>query len=169
MTASSNSQFRASDQDRDRVLDLLQTAYADGRLTKDEYDQRAGYVLSAQVFAQLDTVTADLVVPAARPLATSRRTNSMAVASLVCGVGQMILFPFTTIPAIVCGHIARHQIRRTGENGSGLATGGLVLGYIGLAVLACLVAVTAVLIGHLHATLPAQAPNPIPPPGVPPG
>lgn len=28
------------------------------------------------------------------------------------------------------GHIAKRQIRRTGEQGSGLATAGLVLGYI---------------------------------------
>ena len=31
---------------------------------------------------------------------------------------------------IVFGHVARRQIRRTGEQGSGLATAGLWLGYI---------------------------------------
>lgn len=31
--------------------------------------------------------------------------------------------------AIVCGHIARRQIRTTGEQGDGLALAGLILGY----------------------------------------
>jgi Domain of unknown function (DUF4190) len=36
------------------------------------------------------------------------------------------------IVAIILGHIARRQIRRTGEGGRSLATAGLILGYIGL-------------------------------------
>ncbi|RIX30370.1 DUF4190 domain-containing protein [Amnibacterium setariae] len=31
---------------------------------------------------------------------------------------------------IVCGHIARRQIRSTGEQGDGLALAGLILGYV---------------------------------------
>lgn len=47
----------------------------------------------------------------------------MAILSLV--------FAFVFAPlGIVFGHIAKRQIRRTGEQGSGLATAGLVLGYI---------------------------------------
>lgn len=50
-------------------------------------------------------------------------TNVMAILSLV--------FAFVFAPlGIVFGHIAKRQIRRTGEQGSGLATAGLVLGYI---------------------------------------
>jgi hypothetical protein len=30
---------------------------------------------------------------------------------------------------IVCGHIARGQIKRTGEGGDGLALAGLIIGY----------------------------------------
>jgi hypothetical protein len=36
--------------------------------------------------------------------------------------------------AIVMGHVARAQIRRTGEHGGGFAIAGLVLGYVGLVV-----------------------------------
>jgi hypothetical protein len=39
--------------------------------------------------------------------------------------------PLATIPAVVCGHVARSQIRRTGEQGAGLALAGLILGWIG--------------------------------------
>lgn len=56
------------------------------------------------------------------------RTNQLAIAALVCGIGQFA-FPLAFIAAIILGHKARRQIRRTGEDGYGLATAGLVLGY----------------------------------------
>src|SRR5258708_21424781 len=62
-----------------------------------------------------------------------RRTNSLAVASLICALAQPFM-GVTTIPAIILGHMARGQIRRTGEDGDGLATSGLVLGWVGLGV-----------------------------------
>ena len=34
--------LRASDNDRDQVATVLSTAYAEGRLTKDEHDERLG-------------------------------------------------------------------------------------------------------------------------------
>jgi len=39
---------------------------------------------------------------------------------------------FTAIPAVICGHVARAKIRRSGGalGGKGIATAGLVLGYI---------------------------------------
>ena len=59
------------------------------------------------------------------PAATSSATNTMAVLALVFGFGG-------GLGGIIFGHVARGQIRRTGEGGWGLATAGLVLGYIGL-------------------------------------
>ena len=51
------------------------------------------------------------------------RTNTMAILSLI--------FAFVFWPlGIVFGHMARGQIRRTGEGGAGLATAGLVISYI---------------------------------------
>jgi Domain of unknown function (DUF4190) len=63
-------------------------------------------------------------------------TNIMAILSLV--------FAFVFAPAgIVLGHIAKKQIKQTGEQGSGLATAGLVLSYIftGISLIACCAAV----------------------------
>jgi hypothetical protein len=40
---------------------------------------------------------------------------------------------------VIFGHVARRQIRRTGQRGKGLATAGLILGYLGLAVIATFV------------------------------
>ncbi len=133
-------QLRAATADRDRATELLNAAYAEGRLTKDEHDARLSQVMTAATFAELDAVVADLPgghppAPAATP-----KTNSMAIASLVCGIGQVMFWPLITVPAIVLGHIARNQIRRDGEAGSGMALAGLILGYIGAGV-ALLVAI----------------------------
>jgi Domain of unknown function (DUF4190) len=56
----------------------------------------------------------------------------MAILSLV------LAFVFAPA-AIVLGHMAKRQIKTSGEEGSGLATAGLVLGYLftGLFVIAC--------------------------------
>ncbi len=63
-------------------------------------------------------------------------TNSLAVASLVCA------FLFAPL-GILFGHLSLSQIRRSGEQGHGLAIAGLVLSYA-ITVLTALVVVTAV-------------------------
>ena len=66
------------------------------------------------------------------PGALQPKTNSLALARIICGGAQIFLGPLITIPAIVLGHMARKQIRSTGENGDGLALAGLLLGWAGL-------------------------------------
>ena len=63
------------------------------------------------------------------PLHGQTTTNVLAVLSLVFGI-------FGGFPAIILGHIAKSQIRRTGERGGGLATAGLILGYVWLVAVA---------------------------------
>lgn len=45
-----------------------------------------------------------------------RKTNSLAIASLCCGIGQLLVGILAGIPAIVLGFVAINQIRRTGED-----------------------------------------------------
>ena len=67
------------------------------------------------------------------PSSRTQRTNPLAIAALVCGIVQFCgLFP-AGIVAIILGHKAKRQIRQTGEHGHGLAKAGLILGYIGIA------------------------------------
>jgi hypothetical protein len=124
-------QMRAADADRDRAVSFLATAFTEGRLGKDEYDARLESALSARTYADLDQVVTDL--PGARVGPVPRRapspTNGLAIASLACGVAQFAFGPLPTIPAIVLGHMARHQIKRTGEQGAGMALAGLLLGW----------------------------------------
>jgi Domain of unknown function (DUF1707)/Domain of unknown function (DUF4190) len=121
--------MRACDADRDRVVEFLSLAYSEGRLSKDEYDDRLESALSARTYADLDQIVTDLAVPRAAVVPPVARTNGLAIASLVCALGQFVVGPLATIPAIVFGHVARHQIKRTGEQGAGLAFAGLVLGW----------------------------------------
>lgn len=58
--------MRASDADRDRVVDVLRDAAGDGRLTTDELDERLEAALSSRTIGELAALTADLV---ARPSA----------------------------------------------------------------------------------------------------
>lgn len=120
---------RAADADRDRVVETLGNAYGEGRLSKDEYDTRVENALAARTYADLDRLTTDLPVPAANAVTPVAKTNGFAIASLACGIAQFMFGPLTTIPAIVLGHVARGQIRRTGEQGAGIALAGLLLGW----------------------------------------
>jgi uncharacterized protein DUF1707 len=56
---------RASDADRDRVLDRLRAAVGDGRLTADEFGERMEAALSARTLGELAVLTADLGSPRA--------------------------------------------------------------------------------------------------------
>ena len=66
--AAGRGHLRAAHADREHAIDMLKTAFADGRLTKDELDTRAGQALTAQTYAELTALTADIPAPpAARP------------------------------------------------------------------------------------------------------
>jgi len=58
----------------------------------------------------------------------------MAVASMVLGI--LWIYWIGSILALVFGYIAKRQIRERGESGGGMATAGIVLGWIGVGFLA---------------------------------
>jgi hypothetical protein len=142
--------MRAADTDRDRVVEVLSMAYSEGRLSKDEYDGRLENALSARTYADLDQLVTDL--PVARPTAVTpvAGTNGLAVTSLACGLVQFLFGPLTAIPAIVFGHVALHQIKRTGGQGAGLALAGLILGW---ATVILIVVVGLVMSVGMHGTV----------------
>ena len=121
--------MRAADADRDGIVERLNMAYSEGRLSKDEYDGRLDNALSARTYADLDQLVTDLPVARATAVTPVAGTNGLAIASLACGLAQLVFGPVVAIPAIVLGHVARHQIKRTGEQGAGLALAGLILGW----------------------------------------
>ena len=88
--------LRASDADREQVIDTLKDAFVQGRLTMGELGMRTGQALVSRTYAELTAITADIParpievpppmparVPARRPI------SKKAVACATC----MIILP----------------------------------------------------------------------------
>ncbi|MGW7351932.1 DUF1707 and DUF4190 domain-containing protein [Streptomyces sp. NPDC054784] len=167
----------ASNSDRERAVDVLRAAFAEGRLTKEEYDERAGRAVAARSVEELQQLTSDLphgpggatpgpgmqgpgmqapgmhgqLVPGTfqgggygpplypgpvfPPVVPLRPTNSAAVGALVCGLVTPLTLGISGLPAVILGHKARNEIRRTGERGDASAVAGLALGWLALGIL----------------------------------
>ena len=148
MAAESYACMRASRADRDRALEVIQTSFVAGRLTKEELDLRVGQALVTPFFAELMALTADLPVgpfgrlPAHPVTPAYPRLSRLAIIALVCAMAGPLSAGITAIPAIVVGHRARRQIRRTGERGREAAATAVALGWLTL-LIAVLCAVLA--------------------------
>ena len=110
--------------------------------------------LSARTYADLDQVVTDLPVAPATVVTTAAKTNGLAIASLACGLAQFAFGPLATIPAIVCGHMARSQIKRTGEQGAGLALAGLTLGRTAVILGILFIVLGLAISTGMHGTMP---------------
>lgn len=77
------------------------------------------------------------MMPMARTQTQS--TNGMAIASMVLGI--LWVYWVGSILAVIFGHIAKKQIADSGntQSGAGMATAGLVLGYIGVGTLVLMI------------------------------
>lgn len=141
----------AGNADRERAADVLKAAFAEGRLTKDEHDYRLSRAMAARTIEELQQLTGDVpngpmatpplpmpypeqpISPYWPPPPPSPR-NAAAMASLVCGVGAPFTCGVTGLPAVILGHKARADMRRTGEEGDGAAAAGLALGWASIGV-----------------------------------
>ena len=116
-SAEARGRLRASDADRDQVIDELKAAFVQGRLAKDGFDQRVGQVLVARTYADLDALTASIPAgltpqgpPSDRPTAPryiliartirTRRQLIFLVAGMLLMVGSLAL-PSSTVAFIV--------------------------------------------------------------------
>ena len=101
----------------------------------------------------------------------SQPTNSMALTSMILGLlGLFVAWIFTAIPAVICGHIARKQIRASGglQTGDGMALTGLITGYLVivltiLMVIGCVVFLFFVMDEVSSSSGPSYSPAPPPP------
>jgi hypothetical protein len=78
--------LRASDADRNVVHGILTEAFADGRLDRDEYDERTTATLQARTLGQLPTLVADLVPD--RPLLSSSSSRVPLIAASTADIQQ---------------------------------------------------------------------------------
>lgn len=144
------SAMRAAHTDRDRTVDVLKAAYAEGRLSAQEYSERFDAVNRAQTYGQLAQLVADLPSgPMIAPMGGAvpmmpqtflpppvyqppKPTSGVAVTALVLGLLCVPTLGTLGVPAVITGHLAYSQARRTGQAGEGMALTGLVLGYLSL-------------------------------------
>ena len=71
--------LRASDADRDQVAEVLSTAFVEGRLSREEHDERLDALLRAKTFDDLVGLTRDLVVVGTQPAARVAEGQNHAV------------------------------------------------------------------------------------------
>jgi hypothetical protein len=100
-----------------------QQRYWDGSAWTERRTTAPTVPITVQPTVAYPTVAEPASIPA-------RRTNVAAVVSLIFGI--LWLFWLGSLVAVVCGHVARAQIRRSGEAGDGAAIAGLILGYLGV-------------------------------------
>lgn len=71
--------------------------------------------------------------PAAYGQPSGAKTNTLAIISLVASIAGFILWGIGFVVGVICGHISLSQIKKTGEQGRGMAIAGLIVGYVGIA------------------------------------
>ncbi len=78
-----------------------------------------------------------------------QKTNTLAIVSMIASiVGFIWLLPVIgSVAGVIMGHISLSQIKRTNENGRGMALAGLIVGYAGLALAIVGIIIVASFIG----------------------
>ncbi|MFJ2259900.1 DUF1707 and DUF4190 domain-containing protein [Streptomyces sp. NPDC087844] len=133
----------ASTADRERAVDVLRAGFGEGRMQQPEFEKRVARAYAARTVGELALLVSDLPqgpvpLPAASgpvprtflPVSVPPKTNEKAVGAAICGVLCLVTVGLTGIPAVILGHSARSEMRRTGEGGEGLALTGLVFGWL---------------------------------------
>jgi Domain of unknown function (DUF1707) len=82
--------LRASDADRDAVVDRLREAAGEGRLEPDELEQRVHRALRARTYGDLAALVADLPNDRPAPLRRTGARTSPAVRTAVLGTGLLL-------------------------------------------------------------------------------
>jgi hypothetical protein len=83
-----------------------------------------------------------------QPLPPTTRTSTTAIISLIGGITGWTILPFLgSIVAIITGHMAKSEIKKSAGmvTGNGMATIGLVLGYLAIAAGICVICLAIVL------------------------
>ncbi|MHB8527660.1 MAG: DUF4190 domain-containing protein [Candidatus Acidiferrales bacterium] len=90
-------------------------------------------------------------VPPAPIISTKVPTSGKAVASMILGICSFFFSILTGVPAIVLGHLAKTEIRRSGGRlqGDGMALAGLILGYLSAVFIPIVLIIAAIAIPNL--------------------
>jgi hypothetical protein len=80
--------LRASDADREQIVDVLQAATGDGRLTPEELDERLGLALTARTYDELASLITDLPTARAAGLAPAPPPAQKDLIKIACASGS---------------------------------------------------------------------------------
>jgi len=91
--AGGRGRFRASRADREQVIDMLKTAFVQGRLDRDEFGLRVGRALASRTYADLAALTADIPARLARarpPEPARESVSKKAVVAMAGATAELI-------------------------------------------------------------------------------
>ena len=144
-------QLRAAQADRERAIDVLKAAFAEGRLDRDEFAERVSEVHASKTYGDLAGLTADLPVgplgelPVAKwpvalpPVAAGTNATKyppasvFAVLSFLFGLVTVIFAGavVAVLPALICGLVALPDTGSGGKRGRWMAVSGIVIALAG--------------------------------------
>ncbi|GAA3393234.1 DUF4190 domain-containing protein [Cryptosporangium minutisporangium] len=85
--------------------------------------------------------------PPGYPMYAPRKQNGLALASMITSICSFVMCGgLPGIVGAILGHKAKKQIRETGEDGEGMATAGIIIGWIGFGLSMALILFYAVII-----------------------
>ena len=91
--------LRASDADREQVIDTLKVTFVRGWLTKSEFDTRIGQTFASRTYAELAAVTADIParLASAQPLCKPARALGRAEKAAAWSIYGIIMPAILTV------------------------------------------------------------------------
>jgi len=110
----SEARLRAADADRDRAIEVLADAAAEGRLTQEEYCQRSETALSARTLGELAALTADIPRVPARGDVAAVAEEITAVLGNQSRKGSWVVAPHLSVRSVLgdCHLEMQHAVIR---------------------------------------------------------
>ncbi len=126
--AGDRSHLRASHADREQVIDVIKAAFVQGRLAKDEFDQRIGRVFASRTYADLAYLTADIPARLIQAQASQEPAHPPAQISM----DKRVIRSWASATVMLPGMVVAASAMQSGQPA--------VFGLIVALVFACLVA-----------------------------
>ena len=128
-------------------MEIVCTACGNQVAPGDQFCRRCGMAVSATL-AAMPAASIPAAIPVSRTMGPAE-TSGKAITSLICGL--LFFVPFAFIAAVVFGHIALSEVKRSAGRlkGEGLAIAGLVLGYLWIAGIPIILIIAAIAIPNL--------------------
>jgi uncharacterized protein DUF1707 len=136
--AGDRSCLRASHADREQAIDVVKAAFVQGRLAKDEFDQRIGRVFASRTYADLAALTADIPAGVIRAQASREPAHPPARMSM----DRKVLRSWASATVVLPGMVVAASAMESGQPA--------VFGLIVALVFACLVALPVSGLVMLH-------------------